>query len=448
MKLREKIRTAKQALDAHMSEKSIISERRSINRESLNRIVKTVSDLEKEISDATVQTKKLEKSINSDEKQLKKLLDGRDDKGLSLLDKLKDELRDYQVEKSKSAEKIEFIGEQITQLRENIAKSGREKTELTSEIESVKKTVKDIESQLIDLEKEHKSVAGDIEKAVSERSELEQGILDTSTKIGELDHGLQSYAEKLSDYMVEKAKITTRLEDLKREFGKYEGVELLDKSVKDLEILAEKLEGNLLQFGSVNMRAIETYDVIKKEFDEIMEKLDTLKSERQSIFDFMDKIETKKRATFMEAFDKVKSNFERIFAELSAGRGTLVLDAPMNVSESGLYINASPGGKKLMSLDAMSGGEKVLTSSAFLLALQQYKPSAFYIVDELDAALDKRNSVRLAQMLSESESQFFMVTHNNNMLKYMDSAIGVSMVKGVSQIVGVRFTNDLAPEAG
>jgi chromosome segregation ATPase len=84
----------------------------------------------------------------------------------------------------------------------------------------------------------------------------------------------------------------------------------------------------------------------------------------------------------------------------------------------------------------------VVTSSSFLLALQQYKPAYFYVVDELDAALDKRNSIRLAEMLSSSSSQFLMVTHNNSMLRYMDSAIGVSMIKGVSQIVGVRFTGE------
>ena len=76
--------------------------------------------------------------------------------------------------------------------------------------------------------------------------------------------------------------------------------------------------------------------------------------------------------------------------------------------------------------------------------MQQYKPAYFYVVDELDAALDKKNSTRLAEMLAKSSSQFLMVTHNNNMLKFMDSAIGVSMTKGVSHIVGVRFNGETA----
>jgi len=92
-----------------------------------------------------------------------------------------------------------------------------------------------------------------------------------------------------------------------------------------------------------------------------------------------------------------------------------------------------------MNIDLMSGGEKVLTTSAFLLAIQRYKPSHFYIVDELDAALDKENSVKLASMLSSTEAQFLMITHNDALIKYAQSVIGISMIDGVSQVVGVKF---------
>jgi chromosome segregation protein len=143
----------------------------------------------------------------------------------------------------------------------------------------------------------------------------------------------------------------------------------------------------------------------------------------------------------MKTFEVVKANFERIFNKLSDGQGTLMLDNPTNISDSGLLIRASPGGKKIMSLDAMSGGEKVLTSSAFLLAVQQYKPSDFYIIDELDAALDKINSIKLTEMLKESDTQFIMVTHNDAVLKQVNSVIGVSMTNGVSQVVGVKLAD-------
>ena len=135
----------------------------------------------------------------------------------------------------------------------------------------------------------------------------------------------------------------------------------------------------------------------------------------------------------------MKENFEEMFAELSSGKGTLVLSDPEDISSSGLLIEASPGGKKLLHLDAMSGGEKTLTSAAFLLAIQRYKPSIFYVVDELDAALDRENSMRLASMLRNSDAQFILVTHNEEIIKYAGSVIGVVMGDGISQVVGTRF---------
>jgi len=310
---------------------------------------------------------------------------------------------------------------------------------MNEEIGSLSSEVTEFQERLEEMMKQSTVIGTEIEAMIVKRNQYEEDITGLSESIGSNQKLIEEINENLSGYMIEKAKIETRLEDMNKDYERYDGVELLDKSVKDLEELASRMEGDLLAFGTVNLRAIETYDVIKNEYDEISEKLDTLKKERQSIFDFMEKIEQKKRVTFMEAFEKVKFNFERIFAELSEGKGTLILDNPMIVSESGLIIKASPGGKKIMSLDAMSGGEKVLTSAAFLLAVQQYKPSYFYVVDELDAALDKKNSVHLADMLKTSDSQFLMVTHNNSMLRYMDSAIGVSMQDAISHIVGVKF---------
>jgi chromosome segregation protein len=174
----------------------------------------------------------------------------------------------------------------------------------------------------------------------------------------------------------------------------------------------------------------------------VTEKLETLKTERQSIFDFMETVELKKRETFMTAFEVIKSNFEKIYKEISGGEGTLILDNPREISDCGLLIAASPKGKKMMNLDLMSGGEKVLTTSAFLLSIQRYKPSHFYIVDELDAALDRENSMKLAEMLAKTSAQFLLITHNEALMKYAQSVIGVSMSNGVSQIVGVKLTDN------
>jgi len=141
----------------------------------------------------------------------------------------------------------------------------------------------------------------------------------------------------------------------------------------------------------------------------------------------------------MDAFEKIRTNFEEIFKKLTDGYGTLTLDNPKDISISGLNIHASPKGKKVSKLDAMSGGEKALTCAAFLLAIQRYSPAPFYVLDEMDASLDSENSVKIARLLKESDGQFIMITHNENVMKYVDAAIGVSMQNGISQIVGVKI---------
>jgi chromosome segregation protein len=251
---------------------------------------------------------------------------------------------------------------------------------------------------------------------------------------------LEKINEELNDISVKKAAIDTRLLDLRDQYAPYVAVELLEKGVKELEGRAEEIRQLLTGIGSVNLRSIETFDIVKKEYDETNEKLETLKNERQSIFDFMEKVEQKKRETFSTAFEYVKKNFEHIYKELTNGEGTLILDNPREISASGLIIKASPKGKKMVNIDAMSGGEKALTSSAFLLAIQQYKPSYFYIVDEIDAALDRANSLKLAQILRNSAAQFLLISHNDEVIKNAESVIGVSMSQGISQIVGVKLT--------
>jgi len=279
-----------------------------------------------------------------------------------------------------------------------------------------------------------------IEAMINERSELEKKITELSSKMGEREYELDNINEEINKTSIKNAAIETKLSGLREEFRDFQGVEILERSFKELESRIREIEMELEDIGSVNLRAIESYELINKEFEKTKERLETLKNERQSIFDFMERVEKRKRETFMTTFNVVKNNFEQIYKELTGGRGTLILDNPRAISESGLLINASPKGKKLINMDTMSSGEKVLTSSAFLLAIQRYKPSHFYIVDEMDASLDRENSLRLAEILRNSTAQFILISHNDEVIKKAESVIGVSISNGISQVVGVKLT--------
>jgi len=125
---------------------------------------------------------------------------------------------------------------------------------------------------------------------------------------------------------------------------------------------------------------------------------------------------------------------------MTRGEASLVLENP-NDLESGLIIQANPEGKNVVNIDGMSGGEKTLTALAFLFAIQKYKPAPFYILDEIDAALDKENTKKVAEVIKSfsKDAQFIVITHNDQTIKYGDSVFGCTMDRGETRILGLEL---------
>lgn len=422
-------------------EKEVLCVKRKGFQERVNELDTRINNLKKKVSDTNTLLKKTKQELLLKEMKLGKLLKKRPREDTSVLEKLRADKYQLEIELNRLKEKRTLIIDQTGEITGELQGLMKEHAGVKEGIKTTEECILGLEKNLGMLEKENTKLVDNIKKLIDQRSVMEKAITEISNENGRLEFGLEGLNERIGKREVDKARIETRLGDLREESKVYSGEELImDKKRRELEELALNIEDQLQEFGSVNMRAVESYDILEKEFKDITEKLETLKSERQSIFNLMEVVEQRKRETFMKTFDVVKKNFERIFGDISGGKGTLILDNPREVSDSGLLITASPKGKKIVCLDAMSGGEKVLTSSAFLLAIQQYKPSYFYVVDELDAALDKENSVKLAKMLRGSDAQFMMVTHNDNMIKHAQSVIGVSMNSGVSGVVGVKLT--------
>jgi chromosome segregation protein len=390
--------------------------------------------------------KKLSRDIEVEEKRIEKVQKNAPKIDMSALDAIRNEKDNKEIEKNTLEERKRNNTTILTELAADIEKLEKEKSEFEEGVKSAKEQIAKFEGELKVLEKENEKLIREIEKLIDSRRKIEEAITKIEKESAQLSFDISRFNEEIGKYEVEKARIETELSGFRKQYEQYAGVEVFtDKDLAEVRKLAHDLERKINSLGNVNMRAIESFEALKKEIDEVNVKLETLKTERQSIFDFMAAVEQKKMETFMKAFEVVRTNFEKIYHELASGEGTLILDNPRDISESGLLITASPKGKKLMNIDLMSGGEKTLTTSAFLLAIQRYKPSHFYMVDELDAALDRENSARLAEMLSKStEAQFLLITHNEALMKYAQAVIGISMVGGVSQIVGVK----LAPAAG
>lgn len=217
-----------------------------------------------------------------------------------------------------------------------------------------------------------------------------------------------------------------------------------EQSVEELNGEAEKMKKRLENMGEVNPTAIEAYTEMKVRYDFIVEQKTDLVNAKESLLATIEEVELTANSKFKETFDKVRENFQVVFKALFTEEDTadLRLTDPDNVADSGIEIYAQPKGKRPSTLTQLSGGEKTLTSTAFLFAIYLIKPAPFCILDEVDAPLDDANVGKFTQMIRKfsDNSQFIIVTHNKQTMAAVDVIYGVTMQElGVSKLVPVDF---------
>ena len=211
------------------------------------------------------------------------------------------------------------------------------------------------------------------------------------------------------------------------------GLEALRTTLRQVQQRMEALE-------PVNMLALEELEQLEARLAELEERLEVLGREREELLLRIETVATLRQEAFMEAFTAVDGHFREIFAGLSDGEGMLQLENPEQPLEGGLTLVAHPRGKAVRRLAAMSGGEKSLTALSFLFALQRFRPSPFYALDEVDSFLDGVNVERLAGLIASQASlaQFLVVSHRRPMIAAAQRTIGVTQARGAhTQVVGL-----------
>ncbi|MFT4305089.1 MAG: AAA family ATPase, partial [Candidatus Woesearchaeota archaeon] len=172
------------------------------------------------------------------------------------------------------------------------------------------------------------------------------------------------------------------------------------------------------------------------------EKKEKLRAEKDDVLMMMNEIETKKKDLFMKAFEASNENFRNIFQQLSTkGEAYLELENKEDPLSEGVLIKVKITGKKFMDIRALSGGEKTMTALAFIFSIQEHEPASFYILDEVDAALDKRNAEKLAELIKKycEKAQYVIISHNDGVIKHADTLYGVSMNEhGISKVISLK----------
>ena len=201
--------------------------------------------------------------------------------------------------------------------------------------------------------------------------------------------------------------------------------------------------------GAINLTAIEEYEEKSVRYEKLKAQNDDLQDALKKLEKAIREMNRESRRMFKEAFVAVNERFKRIFPALfRGGKAELRLSDPSDLLESGIDIIAQPPGKKLGSLELMSGGEKALTAVAMIFAIFQYKPSPFCLLDEVDAPLDEANISRFAHAIQQmtDRSQFIVITHSKRTMEFTDVLYGVTMEQpGVSKLVSVELKGEKRP---
>jgi chromosome segregation protein len=206
---------------------------------------------------------------------------------------------------------------------------------------------------------------------------------------------------------------------------------------------AAAAQRQLDQLGKVNPLALEEFAALEERHAFLATQLEDLKNTRRDLLTVVKEVDDRVQEVFASAFEDTAREFEEIFSRLfPGGEGRLILTEPDDMLATGIDFEARPPGKKVKRMSLLSGGERSLTAIAFLLAIFKARPSPFYVLDEVEAALDDTNMQRLLHIFEElrSVSQLLIITHQKRTMEIADALYGISMRgDGVSAVVSQRL---------
>ncbi|MFI7443562.1 chromosome segregation protein SMC [Nonomuraea indica] len=212
---------------------------------------------------------------------------------------------------------------------------------------------------------------------------------------------------------------------------------------EEQEKRARTAERQMQQLGKVNPLALEEFAALEERHAFLNSQLEDLKKTRRDLLTVVKEVDDRVEQMFASAYEDVAREFEQIFTRVfPGGEGRLVLTAPEDMLTTGIEVEARPPGKKVKRLSLLSGGERSLTAVAFLVSIFKARPSPFYVMDEVEAALDDTNTQRLLTLFEElrQSSQLIVITHNKRTMEIADALYGVSMRgDGVTQVVSQRL---------
>lgn len=434
-----------------------------ILRERIDKANLTISELE-------AQVKELQERDDELSVQRERVRAQRDDANQALVSsdasKLNQEIKDLKEVQGQYQRQREKLQSEITSVRVALdERLGPKAIELEGKIQSQDAIIAGSEEELKRLQMGLSEREAEFEKLKEERDRIDDAVKDKRVRQLELKENLRNLRlrhEEIRDAQTSNEKAVYRLQteqnrletdiiayvaelntvaNTQEAFEEREAErELTYKEIEEIEEKIKEIEREHEAMGPVNLKSLTDYDMEKDKYEEIVDKKTRLEDERTEILAFMEELEAEKTQKFLTVYNEIADNFSKVFAQLSpGGDANLMLENPEYPLMGGITVKSKPQGKELVTLDAMSGGEKTLTGLALIFAIQMYSPASFYIFDEIDAALDNVNAHNVALLISEmsKNSQFVVVSLRDTTVRKADLLVGISNQDGISRIVTV-----------
>ncbi|MHA1448772.1 MAG: chromosome segregation protein SMC [Candidatus Hodarchaeales archaeon] len=351
---------------------------------------------------------------------------------------------------------------QSSELQEQIEQEKLKISSSSGAMEALKKQLEDISEKKKTLKTERDELQSKIESEDKKVSEERFNLRRLQRETEKINNKISSLKEQVNEIKLKRERADAEVSSAINEATESEVEILPEEEVNIEEISPNKLSSEInknieakKKLEPVNMRSIEEFDIIDHRYRGLCERRDVILEERQVIVDFISQIETEKRSVFLKLFNSVNKYFNSIFGELSAeGKARMILENPEEPFDGGVMIEAYPAGKKVKSLESMSGGEKALTALAFIFAIQQVEAQPFYVLDEIDAALDPMNVDRVGKLVHrlsrrtddgssvKGGAQFLVISHRDILMAKSDRIYGVTNVKGLSDMFPLQMTED------
>ncbi|MCM2466332.1 chromosome segregation protein SMC [Methanoculleus oceani] len=372
------------------------------------RISAEVDDLKKKLNDTeipvlTEQYELLRKAVEDIERRLRN----------------KDaDITDAKRERQHFANRIEELAAERSRLEAKNLEIDGEITATEEQIESQRRLIVQFEARQKEFSDELAGLHEERDRILDEIRVLDQRALELSGAMERIRMQIDALAERERSLLAELSMLREQAGDVETDLD----LAAIDAGIAEAERALKKI-------GAVNMLAIEECDRVAARVEERTEKKEVLSRERMMLLERIEKYEKMKYDAFMTAFNAIDTNFRDIFARLTEGSGRLILDNEDDPFSGGMTFAVQPRDKKVHLLSSLSGGEKSLTTLAFIFSIQQYMPAPFYALDEVDMFLDGNNVGRIAAMVNElsGNAQSIIVSLRKPMIERADRIVGVTI---------------------